>query len=82
LPDSLEISSHCLLRLTTSLMLEAQGVPHCQPLAVDELNSATGRRLGAREWLAILEPYYRQRFMPGEHSTPLCSPAIRPSRDR
>lgn len=60
------------------LMLETQGIPHCQPSAIDELNRATGRHLSAHEWLAILEPYYRSRFMPGDSSTTLCPPMIRP----
>ena len=64
--DELQISAHCLLRLTTALALESQLIPHGQPSATAELNERTGRQLSSSEWLAILEPYYRRRFCPGE----------------
>lgn len=68
-PDRLELSAHCLLRLCLTLALEAAGVPHGQDSATAELNAATGRRLSARQWLALLEPAYQQRFDPA--SAPL-----------
>ena len=66
LPDQLEITSHCLLRLCVSLALESQGLPHGFPLASEELNQRTGRRLTPQQWLAILEPAYIQRFSPND----------------
>lgn len=68
-PDRLELSAHCLLRLSVTLALEAAGVPHGQNSATAELNTATSRRLSARQWIALLEPAYQQRFDPGP--TPL-----------
>jgi hypothetical protein len=65
-PDELRLSAHCLLRLTTALILECGDVPHGQPCAADELNARTGRQLSSRQWLEILEPHYRRRFCPGE----------------
>lgn len=64
--DELQLTSHCLLRLSTALMLEVANVPHGLPTATTELNRRTGRNLSSREWLNILEPYYRRRFAPGE----------------
>lgn len=70
-PERLEITSHCLLRLVTTLMLEAADIPHGQPCASEELNHRTARQHSSREWLAILEPHYRRRFMPGDDRRPL-----------
>lgn len=64
--NELQLTSHCLLRLSTALMLEAVDIPHGLPTATAELNRRTGRNLSSREWLAILEPHYRRRFAPGE----------------
>lgn len=63
--DSLIITTHCLLRLTTALMLESQGLDHALPTATGELNRLTGRSYPAGRWLEILEPYYQARFDPG-----------------
>ena len=63
-PEALHLTGHCLLRLCTSLALEAGGIDHGHPPAVEELNQRTGRRHGAATWLKILEPAYRQRFDP------------------
>jgi hypothetical protein len=65
-PDELQLTAHCLLRLTTALMLESVDVPHGLPTATEELNTRTGRQLSSREWLHLLEPHYRRRFAPGE----------------
>ena len=65
-PESIEITSHCLLRLTTALALEAAGLPHGFPLAALELNQQSGRTLCAQQWLQILEPAYLQRFSPND----------------
>jgi hypothetical protein len=64
--DQLELTAHCLLRLTTALMLEAVGIPHGQPSAAAELNRRTDRTLTSNQWLAILEPHYRRRFSPAQ----------------
>jgi hypothetical protein len=64
--DQLQLTAHCLLRLTTALALEAAAIPHGQPSAAAELNERTGRRLSSAQWLAILEPYYRRRLCPAE----------------
>jgi hypothetical protein len=66
LPESVEITSHCLLRLTTALALEAAGLPHGFPLAAQELNERTSRNFSAREWLEVLEPAYLKRFSPND----------------
>jgi hypothetical protein len=65
-PNELQLTSHCLLRLSTALMLEVAGVPHGLPSATDELNRRTRRQLSSHEWLRLLEPHYRRRFAPGE----------------
>ena len=65
LPDRLELSTHCLLRLCVTLALEAAGVPHGQDSATAELNTATSRRLSARQWITLLEPAYQRHFDPG-----------------
>lgn len=65
-PEQLEISGHCLLRLTTALALEAAGINHNHPSATDELNGRTGRQLSPTQWLAVLEPAYLRTFAPGE----------------
>jgi len=68
LPDSLKITSHCLLRLCTALALEAEGLAHGFPLATLELNQQSGRDFTAKQWLQILEPFYVQRFSPNDPS--------------
>lgn len=65
-PDSLEITSHCLLRYCVALALEAAGRDHGFQSATEELNGTTGRRLTAQQWLAILEPAYLQQFAPSD----------------
>lgn len=64
--DQLELTAHCLLRLTIAVALEAQAIPHGEPSATAELNERTGRRLTSSQWLAILEPHYSRRFYPAE----------------
>lgn len=68
LPDQIEITSHCLLRYWVALALEAGGVRHGYPSATRELNAISGRTLTSRQWLAILEPHYLQRFSPSDLS--------------
>lgn len=65
-PESLELTSHCLLRLCTTLALEAAGLAHGLPLATLELNERTGRNLSAKQWLQILEPAYVRIFSPND----------------
>jgi hypothetical protein len=62
--DRLELTAHCLLRLTVALALETQAVLHGEPSATTELNERTGRQLTSSQWLAILEPHYKRRFCP------------------
>lgn len=64
--DNLQLSSHCLLRLVTALMLEAEGIDHGCSSATNELNQRTGRCHSASAWLVLLTPAYRQRFCPGD----------------
>ena len=64
--ESLELTSHCLLRLCTALAIEVAGLPHGFPPAALELNERTGRDYSARQWLQILEPTYVQRFSPND----------------
>lgn len=66
LPESIEITSHCLLRLCTALALEAEGLAHGFPLATLELNQQSGRSFTATQWLQILEPAYVRRFSPND----------------
>lgn len=63
-PSQIQLSAHCLLRLATALMLEAQGIDHGFPAARQELNELSGRCYSASRWLQILEPAYCQRFAP------------------
>lgn len=65
-PESLELTSHCLLRLCTALAIEVAGMPHGFPSAALELNERTSRDYSARQWLQILEPTYVQRFSPND----------------
>jgi hypothetical protein len=64
--ESLAITAHDLLRMVTALLFEVRGVPHKHDSVTAELNQLTGRHWTARDWLAILEPSYRRRFMPGD----------------
>lgn len=64
--QQLELTAHCLLRLTTALMLESRGIDHLHPKAADELNELTGRDYTAGQWLEIIGPFYLKRFCPGE----------------
>ena len=64
--QQLELTAHCLLRLTTALMLESRGIDHLHPSATDELNQRTGRAYAANQWLQIIGPAYLERFCPGE----------------
>lgn len=66
LPEQLEITSHCLLRLCIALCLEREGLPHGGPCATRELNERTDRQYTAKQWLAILEPHYVKRFSPND----------------
>lgn len=66
--DSLQLTSHCLLRLVTALMLEAEGIDHGHSCAASELNQRTGQHHSAAAWLVLLTPAYRQRFCPGDTS--------------
>lgn len=71
LPEAIELSGHCLLRLMTALLLEAGGIHTGAGLAaMAELNRNSGRDLTVQGWIAVLEPSYRQLFMPGD-PTPL-----------
>lgn len=72
-PETLELTGHCLLRLMTALLLEAGGIHTGAGLAaMAELNRNSGRDLTVQGWIAVLEPTYRQLFMPGD-PTPLTS---------
>lgn len=62
LPNSIEISSRCLLRYYIALSMEAARLDHCQARADKELNKISGRMYSAKQWLAIIEPYYLERF--------------------
>lgn len=71
LPEAIELSGHCLLRLMTALLLEAGGIHTGAGLAaMAELNRNSGRDLTVQGWIAVLEPSYRQLFMPSD-PTPL-----------
>lgn len=73
--DQLQLSGHCLLRLTTALLLEEGGIAIGHgPRAATELNARSGRAYSQRQWIAILEPAYRQRFLFGDPS-PLVPPS-------
>jgi hypothetical protein len=63
-PDSIEITSHCLLRYYVALSLEAARIDHYCQRADRELNLRTRRIYSAKQWLKILEPYYQKRFAP------------------
>lgn len=65
-PESLELTSHCLLRLCTALAIEAADLPHGFPSATLELNQRSGRNLTAEQWLRILEPSYVRIFSPND----------------
>jgi hypothetical protein len=69
--SELRITAHCLLRLSTALMLEVADIPHGLPSATSELNRRTGRNHSSREWLDILEPRWRRLFCPGDDHTRL-----------
>lgn len=72
-PETLELTGHCLLRLMTALLLEAGGIHTGAGLAaMAELNRNSGRHLTVQGWIGVLEPHYRQLFMPGD-PTPLTS---------
>jgi len=67
----LTLSSHCLLRLMTALLLETQGTYPITASAAGELNSRTGRCYSAAQWVQILAPAFRRRFCPGDSSLQL-----------
>lgn len=64
-PKHIQLSAHCLLRLATALMLEAQGIDHGFPRANEELNALSSRSFSSGQWLQILEPAYCRQFDPG-----------------
>jgi hypothetical protein len=69
-PDTAHITltSHCLLRLMTALLLETQGAVPFPPSASAELNSRTGYSYTAAHWIDLLTPHFQRRFSPGERS--------------
>jgi hypothetical protein len=74
MPDEIQITAHCLLRLSTALLLEVGGIDHGHSCATDELNRLSGRSLPPKEWLLLLQPLYCARFCPTAdsvvHDTP------------
>lgn len=73
-PDSIEITSHCLLRYYVALSMEAARLDHCHSRADEELNKISGRMYSPRQWLRILEPYYQKRFCPTSLAEPNAFP--------
>lgn len=64
--DTLVITAHDLLRMVTALLFEVRGMPHRHDSVTAELNQRTARQWSPQDWLLILEPSYRNRFMPGD----------------
>lgn len=68
--DSIELTTHCLLRLVTALAIEAADIPHLQGSATEELNQRSGRQFTAEQWLAILDPAWVRQFEGGGRAPP------------
>lgn len=59
-PIEILLSGHQVLAFYHALRLQVQGIKVSRVSACAHLNRRAGRRWNSRQWLGILEPYYKQ----------------------